>query len=310
MRAVVVAKEGDGPALAEVPTPEPGAGEVLVRVAASSLNGFDAAVAAGYLAGMMEHRYPVVLGKDFAGTVAAVGGVAGRFAVGDRVFGVVTKPYLGDGGFGEYVVVGERTGIARIPDGLDVGTAGALGLAGTAALDAITSLHPQRGEAVLISGATGGVGAIAIQYAAAAGARVIATARPGAESDFVRGLGAAEVVDHTGDHTGGLAAQVRALCPGGVACILHLAGDGEVLASLLAERGRLASTLGFGPDQHPAAVAVMADPAGDTLDRLAADAAAGRITVPVSRTYPLSEIPLALGDFAGGTLGKLSVAVA
>ncbi len=304
MRAVLLTEPGAGPTLAELPTPRPGAGEVLVRVRASSVNGFDTAVAAGYLAGMMEHRFPVVLGKDYAGTVEAVGeGVAG-FAVGDRVFGVVTKPFLGDGGFGDYVVVGDQVGLARIPDGLDVTTAGVLGLAGTAAVDAIAALGLQPGETVLISGATGGVGAIAVQYAAAAGARVIATARAGEEADFVRGLGAAEVVDHTGD----LAGAVRALSPEGVDAAVHLAGDAAVLLGLLAEKGRLASTLG--PQEHPAAIPVMAHPSQSTLDRLAADAAAGTITVPVSRTYSLPDVPAAFADFATGTLGKLAITVA
>jgi NADPH:quinone reductase-like Zn-dependent oxidoreductase len=303
MRAVVTAEQGASPSLTEVPAPEPGAGELLVQVQASSLNGFDTAVAAGYLGGMMEHRFPVVLGKDFAGTVAAVGDGVTRFAVGDAVFGVVTKAFLGDGGFGEYVVVGEQIGLAARPEGVDPVAAGALGLAGTAAIDALDAVAPQAGETVLISGATGGVGAIAIQYAAAAGATVIATARPGAETEFVRGLGATDVVDHTGD----LVAQVRGLRPDGVDVVLHLAGDGAVLAALLADKGRLASTLGLGPDQHPAATAVMATPTTATLDRLAGDVAAGRITVPIERSYPLSEVPAAFADFAAGTLGKLAV---
>ncbi|WP_329106068.1 zinc-binding dehydrogenase [Micromonospora sp. NBC_01699] len=281
-------------------------GEVLVRVESSSLNGFDTAVAAGYLAGMMEHRFPVVLGKDFAGTVEAIGDGVTRFAAGDRVFGVVTKAFLGDGGFGEFVTVSEAIGIAKLPVELDATVAGALGLAGTAAVDALDAVAPQSGETVLISGATGGVGAIAIQYAAAAGAKVIATARPGAEADFVRGLGATDVVDHTGD----LAAQVRAITPGGVDVVLHLAGDGAALTALLTDKGRLASTLGLGPDQHPAATAVMATPTADTLDRLAADAAAGRLTVPVSRTYALHEVPAAFGDFTLGTIGKLAITLA
>jgi len=306
MRAVVVAEQGASPELTELPTPEPGAGEVLVRVEASSLNGFDTAVAAGYLTGMMEHRYPVVLGKDFAGTVEAVGAGVTRFAAGDRVFGVVTKAFLGDGGFGEYVVVGDQLGTAAIPEGLDTATAGVLGLAGAAAVDAFDAVTPQAGETVLVSGATGGVGAIAVQYAAAAGARVIATARPGAEVELVRSLGASEVVDHTGD----LAAQVRELAPAGVDVVFHLAGDGAALAGLLAEKGRLASTLGLGPDQHPAAVAIMATPTVETLDRLAADVAAGTLSVPVGRTYALAEVPAAFADFAGGTLGKLAITLA
>jgi len=306
MRAVVIAEQGAKPEAVELPTPQPGAGEVLVKVQASSVNGFDLSVAGGHLAGMMEHRYPVVLGKDFAGTVEAVGEGVTRFAAGDRVFGVVTKAFLGDGGFGEYVTVPEEIGIAKLPEGVDVTAAGALGLAGTAAVDALDAVTPQAGETVLISGATGGVGTIAIQYAAAAGARVIATARPGDEAEFVRGLGAHEVVDHTGD----LPAQVRAASPDGVDVIVHLAGDGSVLAGLLTDKGRIASTIGYGPDQHPAATFIMANPAPGTLDRLAGDLAAGRVTVPVERTYPLTDVPAAFGEFAAGTRGKIAITIA
>jgi NADPH:quinone reductase-like Zn-dependent oxidoreductase len=229
-----------------------------------------------------------------------------RFAVGDKVFGVVTKAYLGDGGFGEYVTVPEAVGIATLPDGVDVTAAGAVGLAGTAAVDALDAARPQAGETVLISGATGGVGAIAIQYAAAAGATVIATAKPGDEADFVRGLGAHEVVDHTGD----LPAQVRAAAPQGVDVIVHLAGDGSVLAELLTEKGRIASTIGYGADQHPAATFIMANPTPETLDRLAADLAAGRITVPVTRTYTIDEVPAAFSEFTSGTRGKIAITIA
>src|SRR6266571_5204660 len=97
MKTIAIRDAGSAPALTELPLPVPGPGEVVVRVQASSVNGFDLAVAAGRLQGMMEHRYPVVLGKDFAGTVVATGEGASRFGVGDAVFGVVMKPVLGDG---------------------------------------------------------------------------------------------------------------------------------------------------------------------------------------------------------------------
>jgi NADPH:quinone reductase-like Zn-dependent oxidoreductase len=305
VRAIAVNDYGTPPVLIDVPKPEPGPGEILVRVRASSINGFDGAVAAGMLKGMMDHRFPVVLGKDFAGVVQALGEGASAFAPGDEVFGVMMKPYLGDGGFGEYVVVGEQYGIARVPEGLELQVAGALGLAGAAGRDAIDAIAPASGELVLISGATGGVGAIALQYAAAAGAGVIATARPGAEEEFVRDLGATYVVDYAGD----VVAQVRAIAPEGVPAIVHLAGDAGQLADLLTAGGRLASTLGFGRDQHPAAIAVMASPATATLERLAADAASGRLRVPVTRTYPLAEAPQALADFGGVHHGKLGIAI-
>ncbi len=306
MRALAISEPGASPAVMTVSTPEPGAGELLVRVQASSVNGFDVAVAAGMLQGMMEHRYPVVLGKDFAGVVEATGEGVERFRPGDVVFGVVMKPYLGDGGYGEFLVVGEQHGIAAVPEGLDLAQAGALGLAGAAGLQAVEAIPAPSGRTVLVSGASGGVGAIALQYALAAGADVIATARPGAEADLVRELGARRVVDYTGD----LEAQVRAIAPGGVGAVLHFAGDASQLVGLLRADGRLVSTQGFGADRHPAAVALMADPDTATLARLAADVAVGRIKLPITRTYPLDEARQALADFPAGTVGKFAITVA
>lgn len=162
---------------------------------------------------MMEHSFPAVLGKDFAGTVAATGEGVSGWAVGDRVFGVVMKPLVRDGSFAQYVTVPEAIGIAHLPEGLDVHVAGALGLAGTAAIQAVDALQLQAGELVLVAGATGGVGALAVQLAAAAGAVVIATGRPGLEEKFLRELGATHIADCSQD----LAAPVRALALQGAA---------------------------------------------------------------------------------------------
>jgi NADPH:quinone reductase-like Zn-dependent oxidoreductase len=305
MRAVAIHDYGARPTVVDLPVPGPGPGEVLVRVRASSINGFDVAVAAGAYKGKIEHRFPVVLGKDFAGTVEGLGEGASLFHVGEAVFGVVVKPGLGGGSFAEYVTVGEEPATALVPDGLDLESAGALGLAGATAVAAVEAVAPQAGEIVLISGATGGVGALAVQLVTAAGAHVIATATPGAASQFVRGLGAEHVVDHTSD----LTAQVRALEPGGVSVVLHFAGDGTQLYGLLAPDGRLASTLGVGADQHPGAKAIMANPQAATLDLLAEEVAAGRLQVPIDHNYQLADVPEALSDFARGTLGKLAVTV-
>ncbi|WP_433251058.1 NADP-dependent oxidoreductase [Streptosporangium sp. CA-135522] len=308
MRAVAFNEFGAAPAVAELPVPEPGPGEVLVQVRASSVNGFDLGVIGGYLKGVYEYEFPVVVGKDFAGVVSAVGDGVTSVAVGDDVFGVVMRPTLGQGGFAEYVAVGAEYGIARIPEGLDHARAGALGLAGTAALDAVDAVAPSAGETVLISGATGGVGAYAIQLAAARGATVIATARPGAEAEFVTGLGAAHAVDHTE-----LVTRVRAIAPDGVHAALHFAGDGATVAGLLAQGGRFASTLHHTPDglaEHDVkATAVMADPNPATLLRLATDVAAGRLRVPLAQSYRLAQATQAIADFQAGTLGKLGVTI-
>ncbi len=305
MRAIVIDDYGASPHLDEIPNPSPGPGEVLVQVRASSLNGFDVAVASGMLKGAMEHRFPVVLGKDFAGVVAQVGAGVSRFVIGERVFGVVMKSYLGDGGFAAYVTVGAAYGLAVMPEGLDEASAGAIGLAGAAALAAVAAATPARGDTVLISGGTGGVGALATQYARAAGATVVAIARPGVEADFVRDLGAHHILDRDGD----LAAQLRVIAPRGVSAIIHLAGDAAQLTPLLAPGGRLVSAVGYGVDKHPAATAVTANPDSRVLDRLAADVVAGRLRVAITHTYTLAEVPAAIADFRAGKLGKLAVAV-
>jgi NADPH:quinone reductase-like Zn-dependent oxidoreductase len=309
MRAIVLNSTPASPSVGEVETPKPEAGELLVKVAASSVNGFDVSTAAGHLQGMMEHRFPLVVGMDFAGTVEALGAEVDGFAVGDAVFGVVRKPYLGAGSMAEYVVVTAGDGVVAVPEGLSLQHAGALGLAGTAAFDAVNAVNLSAGETLLISGATGGVGALAVQIAAARGAKVLATARPGAEAEFVSGLTGSKV--HPIDYTGGLEAQVRAIAPDGVDAVLHLAGDPEQLAGLLRPGGRLASTLGAAIQRQDVEVrAVMADTNPQTLSDLAARSAAGELTVPVTATYALQDAPEAFAAFKVGALGKLAITFA
>ncbi|MGX1675529.1 NADP-dependent oxidoreductase [Streptomyces sp. NPDC055400] len=309
MRALTVHSVPATPVIAEAPVPQLEAGELLVKVAASSVNGFDVAAAAGYVQEMLEHRFPLVLGMDFAGTVEAVGEGVTAFTAGDAVFGVAAKPFLGAGSLAEYVAVPAGYGVARIPEGVSATDAGALGLAGAAAVGSLDAVDPKEGETVLIAGATGGVGSIAVQYATARGARVIATARPGADADFVRSLGGANV--HVVDYTGDLAAQVTAIAPAGVHAAIHLAGDGSALADLVTAGGRIASTLGFGPEavegRDLTAFSVMADANTATLERLVTDVAAGRLRVPVTATYPLEQAPQAFADFGSGSLGKLAI---
>ena len=190
MRAVVFPGFGAAPEVRDdVDVPDPAEGEVRVRVRAASVNGFDLAVAAGMVQGMMEHRFPVVLGKDFAGVIDAVGPGVDGYAVGDRVFGVVTKPFVGDGSFGEFVTVPVAVGLAKLPEPVSFTDGAALGLAGTAALDCVDAAALRPGQSVLIAGATGGVGSYAVQFAAQAGATVIATAHTGEDKDLVTRLG-------------------------------------------------------------------------------------------------------------------------
>jgi NADPH2:quinone reductase len=309
MLAMVTDDYGAALHLAERPRPEPGPGEVLVRVQAASVNGFDVAVAAGRLRGMMEHSFPAGVGKDFAGTVEAIGEGVSGFAAGDRVFGVVMKPTVRDGSFAQYVTVPEAIGIAHLPDRLDVSVAGALGLAGTAAIQALDALQLLAGELVLVAGATGGGGALAVQLAAASGAVVIATGQPGPDEKFFRELGATHVADYRED----LAGAVRAVAPKGVDAALHLAGDGSqhggpgpagrpagVDPGVQPGAGRRAAALGDRGDGQPRRPD--AGPAGDPGHQLspagagAGDLPAGGAAAGPRRLYR-------------GTRGKLAISV-
>jgi NADPH:quinone reductase-like Zn-dependent oxidoreductase len=292
-----------------VETPHPEASELLVKVAAASLNGIDVAIAAGYAPGFMELRFPLVLGQDFAGTVEALGEDVDGFAVGDAVFGVVLKPYLGAGSLAQYVTVPAGHGVAPIPAGLTMDDAGALGVAGTTAQMSLEAVALSADQTVLISGAGGGVGALAVQLAAARGAKVIATARPGAQTDFVTGLTSAEVqvVDFTGDLEG----QVRAIAPDGVDAVLHLAGDGAQLAVLLRPGGQLASAIGLTQDdvkgQDITVHTIMGNPDARILTSLAERVASGALRVPLTATYPLERAAEAFAAFGASTPGKIAV---
>jgi NADPH:quinone reductase len=310
MRAFVLTEFGADPELTDIEIPEPTEGEVRVRIHAASVNGFDLAVAAGYVKDMMEHRFPVVLGKDFAGVVDAVGPGVSDYRVGDRVFGVVTKPYLGDGSFAEYVTVATEVGLAKLPDSIDFTTGAALGLAGAAALNAFDAANVQAGETVLVAGATGGVGNQTVQLAKNVGATVVATAATDGEKSLVSDLGA----DTTADHTGDLVAAVRETHPEGVDVVFHFAGDPSALLGTLRPGGRLVSTLIGSPDQLPTedatVIGIYANPDHATLNRLATHNADSATQVTVQDTYVLEQATDAFAAFTGGTLGKVVVTTA
>lgn len=307
MRAVVVNEFNATPTVKEVEIPEPGEGEVRVRVRAAAVNGFDLGELHGFLTGWFEHRFPLVLGKDFAGTVDAVGPGVTDLVEGDRVFGVVTKDYLGDGSFADYVTVPTSVGVARLPDDVDFLHGAALGLAGAAALACIDAAEPAQGRTLLVAGATGGVGNQVVQLASQAGAHVIATGSSEPEQQLVRRLGAAEVVDYHAD----VPATVLAAHPSGVDAAIHLAGDAAALVPVLRRGGTLVSTLVFSTEGFPAVpdafVPIAANPTPEVLRRIADNQSRGLTSVTIQRTYPLAGTPAALSDFESGTLGKLVV---
>lgn len=305
MKAIAINDFATDATVHQLPEPTPGPGEVLVRVEASSVNGIDVHVASGMLKGMIEYKLPIVLGRDYAGTVEAVGSGVTGLEVGDSVFGVFMRSTFG--AFGE-LVAAPAMFAAKIPDGLAVESAGALGLARATALAAIDAIDPKPGEVVLISGATGGIGSFAVQLAKVRGATVIATART-EDAGYVTGLGA----DATVDYDAGLNAAVRAQHPDGIDAIVHAAGDGAQLATLLKPGGRIASTIGLTAEQvgdtGAKVTTIMVMPTTDILDRLAAMVIRGDLTVPIYRTYELEGAGRALKDFTAGKRGKVAITV-
>ena len=308
MRALAFRSRSDKLAVQDIPATDPGPGQVQVAVEAASINGIDAAAAAGYLWGMLPAVFPVVLGRDLGGSVAAAGeGVTG-FAPGDRVAGVITGMTLGAGTIAGLVTVDAGILTAQ-PAGVSSVQAAGAGLAAVTAHDLIAALALTEADVVLVSGATGGVGAYAVQMAPAGGALVLATARPGEASDYVRGLGADAAIDFTGD----LAAAVRAAAPEGVTAVVHAAGDVAALAALLSPGGRLVSALGATAEQAGrddiTVTGVMAVAEPEKFAALLASVAAGTLRVPVARTYPLDEAAEALADFSRHKLGKLAITI-
>jgi NADPH:quinone reductase len=265
-------------------------------------------IAAGMLRGMAEYEFPVVLGRDFAGTVEQVGAGAERFERGDEVFGFVVHadPVVHHGTWSELTSVPADRLLAHRPASVSVAEAGAAPLAGVTAIAAIDALDLRAGEPVLIVGATGGVGSFAVQQAKLAGARVIAPGLP-EDREYLGGLG----VDHVVARDGDVAAAVRDLQPGGVAALLDTVSvTPEALsayAGALAEGGRAASPVGAagdGPGRHN----VMGSSDPGAVGRLAELLEAGHLRVPIQRTYALQDAGAALSDLTGShTQGKIAV---
>jgi NADPH:quinone reductase-like Zn-dependent oxidoreductase len=193
MKAAYLEQQGGPEVLkyGDLPDPRPGPGEVLVDIVASSVNGADWKVRRGEYGAL---KFPYVLGRDFSGTIAALGEGVTDFKVGGAVFGVL--PPGQEGTYAEKLAI-KAAVIAKKPDGLSHVNAAALALTGLTALDSVeNTLKLKRGETILIQGGAGGVAGFAIQLAKHIGARVISTTST-VNVDYVRALGADQVIDYT-----------------------------------------------------------------------------------------------------------------
>ena len=311
MKALALESFDVPPAVIDLPEPVAGAGEVLVRVHAASVNAFDVGVAAGYMKDFLPYEFPAVIGGDVAGTIEAIGEGVKRFSAGDRVFGMMgMKGAIHDGSFAE-LATPQAGAIAAAPEGLSDADAGSLAVAGTTAMSAVEAVDPGEGARVLIVGATGGVGTFAIQLAALRGAQVIASVRPGDE-DFVADLGAAETIDYTDD----VVASIRERYPDGIDAVIDAVNRDHdafmTLAGIIHEGGRATSVVGAAGESAQIGGVSLSNVGGNPahLPALADLVVQGKLSVAIRRTYGLADAAKALQDFSNEhTLGKLVITV-
>lgn len=272
--------------LIEVPTPRAGAGEVRVRVRAAGVQPYDCAVRAGWVPPGAVLEPPTIPGNEFAGVVDEIGDGVTGIAANAEVLGFGRL-----GAYAEWVVVPADQVTAK-PAGLPWTVAGGFSAAAQTAHIAVGEIEPKPGETVLIHGAAGAVGGVAVQLAVAAGATVIGTARP-ANHDHLRSLGAVPV-----SYGDGLVERVRALAPAGVDAALDGAGGVALDASLalVADRGRILTLVDH---DRAGPLGVKVTPNARSAARLAGLAAAP-ISFLVRATYPLERAADAHRDVEPG----------
>ncbi|WP_030436318.1 NADP-dependent oxidoreductase [Actinoplanes subtropicus] len=310
MKAVVVTDFATEPTLADLPVPEPGPGQLLVRLHAAAVNPFDWKVADGALKDAVPHAFPLILGSDGAGVVERTGPGVTRLQPGDRVYGQFMHLETGHGSYAEYTVADQNGTIARIPEILPYALAAALPTASVTAYQAVEAAKLDDRHTLLINGASGGVGQSAIQFAARTGARILATGTPEL-AGYLKDLGAHTVIDFTRSPTHH---QVAALHPGGIDAVLDLVtpagGDITPLAGLLRPGGTLINTnYATDPDALAArdirAVNLGNQPTPEVLTTLADLAATGALRVRITAEVPIDQAPAAVARArTGHTHGK------
>jgi NADPH:quinone reductase len=310
MRAAAVSRLG-GPevlALHVLPVPEVAPSEVLIATHTAGVGSWDADMREGWWPDSERPGLPLVLGTDGSGRIAAVGSRVRRFAPRDAVYAYSFANPKG-GFYAEYVAVAAEN-VGRPPETLTLEEAGAVPATGLTAIQGIDDvLHVKRGESVVIHGASGGVGSLALQFAKMRGARVLATASGRDGMAFVRRLGADATADGRRDD---LRAAAIAFASDGVDAVLALAGGKPLTRLLDAVRrgGRVAFPNGVEPaPRKRRGVSVEsydATPGVREFERLRRAIAAARLKVPVATSYRLDQAARAHERLAKShVLGKI-----
>jgi NADPH:quinone reductase-like Zn-dependent oxidoreductase len=293
--------------LEDVAMPQPGDGEVRVRVAATSFNGVDGNIRAGRMQGPMPLQLPHIPGLDVAGIVDALGtGVAG-LRVGDPVIGFL--PFAADGAAAEYVLAG-ASGLAPAPAGIPLADAAALPVVGLTAWQALFDhAELQAGQRILINGAGGAVGGYAVQLAKGAGAEVIATGSPRSRARLI-----AAGVDQFIDHTAG---EVTDQPTGPVDVLLNLAPISPehftALAGLVRDGGLVVNTTVWMPAPSDEArgvrgIDLFVRSDARQLAELSARVERGDLTVDVAERISMADLASVHARAAEGTLtGKVVI---
>lgn len=318
MKAMILKSFGgpDSFELSDVAKPVPQAGQVLVRVHATSINPLDYQVRRGDYPDLVP--LPAITGHDVSGVVEAVGSGVSAFAPGDEVW-YTPQIFDGQGSYAEYHVAAESI-IARKPSSLSHLEAASLSLVGGTVWEALTVRAVLRvGESILIHGGAGGVGHVAIQVAKAMGARVFTTVRED-NAEFARSLGADVVIDYTQEDY--VEAIMRETAGHGVDVVFDTIG-GDTLtrsADVLAQLGRVVSIVDIAQPQNLVQAwgknasyhFVFTRQNRGKLDELSALVERGQLRPHVGAVYSLADIPLAharLESANNGLIGKIAIAV-
>jgi len=304
MKAAAIERFG-GPGVFRLRTlsvPRPKANEVLIKLDTAGIGVWDPDAREGEL-DLGNDGFPQIIGNDGAGTVAAVGARVARFRRGDRVYAYTMK-----GGFyAEYVTV-KQDQVAHVPPGVRRDEAGALGAVGITALRGLDDqLHIKRGQRVMIFGASGGIGHVAVQLAKRMGAKVFAIASGPDGVRLVRRLGADVVVDGRKDDVADAATR---FAPKGFDAALVLTGGKDVTAALRAVKkgGRVAYPNGVEPaPRAPRGVRLLAydgTPTRQAFERLNSLIGRARFRVALERTYTLEDAAAAHRELGKHHVGK------
>lgn len=273
----------------DVPRPAPGRGQVLVEVRAAGINPGEAAIRRGSLHDRFPATFPSGQGSDFAGVVAELGEGVEEIAVGDEVIGWVDTR----SSHAEYVVA-EASNLTPKPDGVSWEVAGALFVAGVTAYAATAAVCPREGETVVVSGAAGGVGSLAVQLALLSGATVIGLAGP-ANHAWLHELGVIPV-----SYGDGVLERIEQAAPGGVHAFVDTFGSGyvDLALHLGIHPGRINTIIDFAAAEkyNVKADGSSAASSADVLRELSLLVGKGLLEVPIAGVYPLDEVREAYRD--------------